>query len=197
MAPKTDCAGVRIPSAIIKLTPKTDTSLSKRWTALLRSRKERMLRVLVRRSLLLCLFISTVFLALGSCWEILHYTVLAFSLSGYTMGSTYITTQQTVKRKGTSLAFIIGKEHDTDIFDRNDQCQCPDDERQGSQEIIIRWLRGECGREDIERTCPNITVDDTSGLVCKPESISNNFFYFLRYMYYHSIVHPLKVCDTN
>jgi len=72
IAPSTDCAGVKIPSAMIKLTPKTATSFIRRWTALLFSRNARMPSVVERRSFVLCRLLSTGLVAFGSNWDMLH-----------------------------------------------------------------------------------------------------------------------------
>ena len=50
IAPRTDCAGVRTPSAMIRLTPNTASTLSKPWVKRLFSRALRRPRLVGRSS---------------------------------------------------------------------------------------------------------------------------------------------------
>lgn len=76
--------------------------------------------------------------------------------------------QERVNGKGAALALVVGAEHDEDIFQSDDQGEGPDDERQSSEEIVVRRGGSEGGRVNIKRTGPYVAVDDAGGLVCQP-----------------------------
>jgi hypothetical protein len=80
----------------------------------------------------------------------------------------YISRQQRVTAEGPAFAFVVGVEDYENVFDCHHHGQGPDDNGQHSYEVIVRGLRREGRRVDIERTCANIAVDDADGLVCKP-----------------------------
>lgn len=88
-----------------------------------------------------------------------------------TVSRTYISGEQRVDRESTALALIIGSEYNEDVLDADHQGESPNDERERAQQIIIAGLRAEGGGIDIERTGPNVTIDDANGLVGKPEKV--------------------------
>jgi hypothetical protein len=65
------------------------------------------------------------------------------------------------------LALIVRVENDADIFDRDDNRQRPDDERQGTKKIVIVRRFIERGGVDIEGARAYIAVDDANVLIGK------------------------------
>ena len=59
-------------------------------------------------------------------------------------------------------------EDDKNVFDRHHHGKGPDDNGQDPHEVIVRWLRCEGRRINIERAGSNIAVYDADGLICKP-----------------------------
>jgi hypothetical protein len=58
------------------------------------------------------------------------------------------------------------------IFDGDHHGERPDDDRQDSNEVLVGWWCWKSRGVHVERTGPNVTVDDTNGLICKPQQIS-------------------------
>ena len=63
-------------------------------------------------------------------------------------------------------------QNDQNIFDGDHHGQRPDDDRQDSNEVLVGWWCWKGRGVHVERTGPNVTVDDTDGLICKPQQIS-------------------------
>jgi hypothetical protein len=107
----------------------------------------------------------------------------------------YIAGEQRVHGKCASLTLIVRVENDADVFDRHNNRQRPDDEREGTKKVVIAWRLFECGGVDIERACANITVDDPSTL--KSKTITGGLDQSTASRLasaYISNFHPWKIC---
>ena len=84
-----------------------------------------------------------------------------------------IATQQRVAGEGPAFAFIISVENDEAVLDRWVGEQCPQDQRQGADEVLAcrRAIR-ERRREDVEWRGSNISVDDTDRLICQEKQLA-------------------------
>jgi hypothetical protein len=56
----------------------------------------------------------------------------------------HISREKRVHGKSASFAFIVGKEHDADVFDGDHYCQSPDNEGNGTENVVLAWLTAEC-----------------------------------------------------
>lgn len=84
------------------------------------------------------------------------------------MGYTHISREQGIDGKGATFTFIVRTKYYQDILDGDNKGKSPDDERQSAQKIVVRRLRGECRRIDVEWAGSNVAVDDSNGLVGQP-----------------------------
>lgn len=62
---------------------------------------------------------------------------------------TYVSRDQGVQGKGTSLPFIVGIEHNADILDGDRNCERPDDQGDSTENVLVAWLAAEGGGVDI------------------------------------------------
>jgi hypothetical protein len=73
---------------------------------------------------------------------------------------TDIASQKTVHCKRATLALIVRGENDEGIFDSDNQCDGPDDQGQGPEEVVVRRFGAECRRVDVQRGGTNVPIDD-------------------------------------
>jgi hypothetical protein len=84
------------------------------------------------------------------------------------------------KREHSAFAAVIRAKNENQVFDADDEDESPDDKRKNSVDIF--WCRGkailrlEALAEGVERTRPDVAIDDTEGyqsqlsesLSCRP-----------------------------
>jgi hypothetical protein len=87
------------------------------------------------------------------------------------VGTSYISGQERVHGECTSFTFVVGEENDAHVFDAHDEGQGPNDDREGAKKVGVRGIVGEGGGVYVERAGSNIAIDDTRGLVDKPDVI--------------------------
>ena len=63
--------------------------------------------------------------------------------------SPYISGQQRVDCERPSLSLIICSEDNEDIFDADHECEGPDDERKGAEQVIVARVGREGARVDV------------------------------------------------
>ena len=133
-------------------TPRTPISFSSIFMTLLLSKKDLASLFDVANSEVLTLSILMVLSSRGS-----RLTILASPESVHIAadevneGVVYISREKRVHCKCSSLAFIIGSQHNEHIFDTNHKRKCPNDERQNTEEVIMTGLGSEGGGIDVER----------------------------------------------
>ena len=98
--------------------------------------------------------------------------------------------------ESSTLALVICSEDDKDVLDANHQSHGPDDEREGSEKVLVRGIGAEGRRVDVKRTGSNIAIDDASGLVREPgRRLSKKTCFYERHgAAYHQRYHPEKTC---
>ena len=79
--------------------------------------------------------------------------------------------EQRIQRKGPTFTLVVGSEYDEDILDADHQRKGPDDKGESPEKVIVGGFRRECGRVDVERTCSNVAIDDSHGLIGKPSLV--------------------------
>jgi len=106
-APRTDWAGVRTPSAMIRLTPNTASTLSKPWMKRLFSRASRRPRLVGRSSELAYRSILIVWRVFGSRFEMLHYVPSQSSVIKRKWSIPYVTWNEVVHCESTSFSPVV------------------------------------------------------------------------------------------
>ena len=103
-----------------------------------------------------------------SCLSLIGVSMsVAFKVASI-YSSTHISRQERVYSKCSSLTFIVCIEHYADIFDGNHDGESPNDEWDGSENILIARFAAKSRRVHIQRTCSNIPIDDSKRLISQP-----------------------------
>lgn len=103
---------------------------------------------------------------------ILLCQVFQFNSVSFLGGVSYVSSEQAVHGECATLPLIVCIQNDQDIFDCHDDRERPNDNGERSEEVIEGRGLGECGGVDIERAGTNVTVNDTSRLICKTIRVS-------------------------
>ena len=96
-------------------------------------------------------------------------TILAHLHRTREAGSPHISREQRVDSERPSLPLVICSEDDKYVFYTDHECQGPDDEREGAEQVIVAWIGREGAGINVKRACTDVAVDDSNGLVSKPE----------------------------
>ena len=75
--------------------------------------------------------------------------------------------QKAVKREHAAFAVVLGAQHENRIFDRNDDRQCPNDQRDAAEHIAGRSRHAAVRKEDlidgVKRGGADVAIDDPDG----------------------------------
>ncbi len=74
---------------------------------------------------------------------------------------------QRCERENPTLTLVVGPHHDGDVFDRHDQQQRIDDQREHTQHVLVCWCDGmrtvKALPHGIQRACTDVTVNHSHG----------------------------------
>lgn len=87
---------------------------------------------------------QVLFVGIQRCANSALYILLVLVPSPTILRLSYVASEQTVHCKCSALPFIVRVQHNDNIFDCDDNGKRPDDDRQGTKEVIVRGWLGEC-----------------------------------------------------